>query len=83
MKKTVTIEFDASKGSSVPTGAEIEIDLVELPAFDELADGVYEVTVVDGVATWSLSPLPAAPADDGLTYHLTVVDGVYTWVQVV
>ena len=82
MKKTVTIEFDASKGSAVPTGAEIELDLVELPEFDQLADGVYEVNIASGVATWKLSPIPAAPADDGLTYHLTVVDGVYTWVQV-
>ena len=54
MKKVVTIEFDASKGSSSPTGAEIEIELVELPDYSELVNGNYQLTMTDGVPTWTL-----------------------------
>ena len=82
MKKTVTIEFDASKGSAIPTGAEMTLDLVELPEFAELDNGVYQVTVTDGVATWTASPIPALPEVNG-NYQLTVTDGVYTWTEIV
>jgi len=85
MKKSTVIRFENSTPSAIPTKAELEFDLVELPEFAELVDGVYQVTVTDGVATWTeapVSPIPAAPANDGLTYHLTVVDGVYAWVVV-
>jgi len=81
MKKPVVIEFEASAGSAIPTKATVEMDLVELPDFAELPDGLYQVTVVDGVATWTLSPIPALPEGNG-NYQLTVVDGVYSWTEI-
>ena len=82
MKKNVIIEFEASKGSAIPTNAEIDIELVELPDFVELADGVYLVTITDGVASWTLNPLPALPTADG-NYQLTVTSGVLSWTEIV
>ena len=78
MKKSIKIEFDASVGFATPTGATIELDLVELPEFNELDDGVYQVTVASGVASWTESPVPAMPTEDG-NYQLTVASGVLSW----
>ena len=78
MKKSTVIRFENSTPSAIPTKAELEFDLVELPEFAELDDGIYQVTVVDGVATWTLSPLPALPEVNG-NYQLTMTEGVPTW----
>jgi hypothetical protein len=81
MNKKVSIMFENAPGAT-PTKAEIEVDIVELPEFSELADGVYQVTIVDGVPTWSVNPLPALPSANG-DYKLVVLEGVYTWALIV
>lgn len=53
MKKPVVIEFENSTPSAIPTKATIDIDLVEVPELPTV-NGTYNLTVLDGVYTWTL-----------------------------
>lgn len=84
MKKVVTIEFHASKGSSEPVKADIELDLVEMPDYSQLADGSYKVDIAGGVASWTA--FESLPDHTGLAdgnYQLNIVGGVPTWTLIV
>lgn len=55
MEKNVKIKFEASKGAADPVKATIIFDdFVELPDYSELEDGNYQLTIVGGVASWTL-----------------------------
>ena len=84
MKKTAVVEFHASKGSSEPVMADIELELVEMPDFSEEVDGAYVVTVTGGVASYT--PIEVLPDNSGLgdgNYQLTMTGGVPSWTLIV
>jgi len=84
MKKQAVIEFEASKGSSEPVKAEVEMELVEVPDYSELANGNYKLSVTDGVATWvEVIELPDHSELANGDYKLTMVDGTATWELIV
>jgi len=54
MKKNVTIEFENSSPSAIPTKATIQMELVEVPVVPADDGLAYVLEVTDGVLSWVL-----------------------------
>lgn len=52
MKKAVVIKFENSTPSAIPTKAEIEMELVEVPVVPADDGLTYVLEVTDGVLSW-------------------------------